>query len=181
MEAAWTTGLLRLLARQQSQLFTIGESERALDTLLTVTVAPSPGSARKFHLEEFASFVREPQARAVLQRLTQELIVLGTRANPVYRSVVGEYQQIAFALTRQKTRRLAERLARLKSLRVELGKRGTEIDDYMNWFEATQARSQSGLFADYLRAAELAAMAERPHRRDPISIYLTMLESQLQE
>lgn len=54
-----------------------------------------------------------------------------------------------------------------------------EIDDYMNWFEATKSRRASGAFNDYMRAAELAA--QRPQmRHDPISLYLDALETQFQ-
>ena len=49
----------------------------------------------------------------------------------------------------------------------------------MNWFEVTKSHGPSGAFADYMKAAELAAHPEQT-RRDPISIYLDALESQFQ-
>jgi hypothetical protein len=49
----------------------------------------------------------------------------------------------------------------------------------MNWFEATQQQTQSGAFAEYMKAAELA-MERQPRRRDPISVYLDALEAQMQ-
>jgi hypothetical protein len=54
----------------------------------------------------------------------------------------------------------------------------SDIDDYMNWFEATQMRHGSGVFAGYLRAADEPQTPE-PRRRDPLSIYLDGLEDQL--
>jgi hypothetical protein len=49
----------------------------------------------------------------------------------------------------------------------------------MNWFEATQSRGSSGAFTDYLKAAALASEPEQ-RRRDPISVYLDVLETQFQ-
>jgi hypothetical protein len=49
-----------------------------------------------------------------------------------------------------------------------------EIDDYMNWFEATQMQRQSGVFNDYLKAATQSEVPP-PRRRDPLSIYLDAL------
>ena len=55
----------------------------------------------------------------------------------------------------------------------------SDIDDYMNWFEATQMESRSGAFADYLRAADQPQAESR--RRDPLSVYLDALEDRLED
>jgi len=48
-----------------------------------------------------------------------------------------------------KGRKLAARLAKLKKTRAELNTRMNAIDDYLNWFEATQSKTRSDIFADY--------------------------------
>jgi hypothetical protein len=53
------------------------------------------------------------------------------------------------------------------------------IDDYMNWFEATQLSASSGAFSDYLQGARAIAEPE-PRRRDSISVYLDSIESQME-
>jgi hypothetical protein len=53
-----------------------------------------------------------------------------------------------------------------------------KIDDYLNWFEATQSRTKSGAFANYLNAVEQQGAA--PHRHDAISVYLDALAEQFQ-
>ena len=55
----------------------------------------------------------------------------------------------------------------------------TAMDDYMNWFEATQLRTSSGDFTHYLKAAEASEETER-HRRDALSVYLDAVEAQFQ-
>ena len=80
-------------------------------------------------------------------------------------------------LLRKKTKGISQRLANARSTREHLSRQMNAIGDYMNWFEATQARTSSGTFREYLRAAEQALEPE-PRRHDPISVYLDALETQ---
>ena len=41
---------------------------------------------------------------------------------------------------------IEKRLAELKSLRTRLSARMSDIDDYLNWFEAAKLETSSGLF-----------------------------------
>jgi hypothetical protein len=104
--------------------------------------------------------------------------VLATLANPVMRPIVVEYQDIVQLLARGKRGRLAQRLARVDTTRKRLVSRMSEVDDYMNWFEATQLSHKSGAFAEYLKAA--GESAERK-RHDALSVYLDAMEQQMQE
>jgi hypothetical protein len=105
------------------------------------------------------------------------LLLLEVRANPIYRPIVHEYRELAALLASGRTERVAERITRVNVQRAELRSRLGKIDDYMNWFEATQSRTQTGAFAAYLKAADSAENQRR--RRDPISVYLDTLETQL--
>jgi hypothetical protein len=55
--------------------------------------------------------------------------------------------------------------------------RMTEIDDYMNWFEATQMKSASGNFTGYLKAVDQSSF-QPARRHDPLSVYVDALEDQ---
>ena len=55
----------------------------------------------------------------------------------------------------------------------------SDIDDYMNWFEATQMNKGSGYFSDYLKAVNQSQLAP-PNRRDPLSVYVDALEDQFE-
>jgi septal ring factor EnvC (AmiA/AmiB activator) len=92
---------------------------------------------------------------------------------------VQEYQQIAALLVNSKRKGLTARLAQLQANRARLTTRMREIDDYMNWFEATQSKTKSGAFADYLKAVQGQNDA-RPRRRDALSVYLDAMEEQFQ-
>ncbi len=114
---------------------------------------------------------------AELNKLSQDLLLLAARANPVMRPLVREYQQMAAQLVAGKHQKLAERLARMKATRTKMAARMSQIDDYLNWCEATKLKTPSGAFADYLRAAGNAHEL-KPHREDALSVYLDALEEQ---
>ena len=59
---------------------------------------------------------------------------------------------------------------------MQLGARMSEIDDYMNWFEATQLKTASGLFETV--KVSLDPSETRPRRHDNFSTYLDAMESQ---
>jgi hypothetical protein len=90
------------------------------------------------------------------------------------RPIIREYQQITALMAEGKRRRLTKRLAHVESTRAELVSRMSEMNDYLNWFEATQSQATSKMFADYLDAANDSA----PRRRDALSVYLDSLETQ---
>jgi hypothetical protein len=173
-EKAWTTQIARLSVPPFFQLLGAAETERLLDEALRVKIA----SEKTYPLSEFAKWEKSSNAKSVLDGLTRELNALATRANPIYRPIVSEYAAISTLLSGGKQKGIAQRLERLSSSRKRLARQMRGIDDYMNWFEATMGRALSGAFADYMKAAK--ALAKPEPRRDPISVYLDVLEAQFQ-
>jgi hypothetical protein len=136
------------------------------------------GSAREYRLEEFPLFLPHSSSKIPLRRLSHDLSTFSPHANHLYRPIVAEYAEVIETLNRGKTRHVPEHLARLRGLRLEIARRTRAIDDYMNWFEATRSRTPSGAFRDYAKAVEATRL--EPRKRDPISIYLDALETQVQ-
>ncbi len=173
IEKIWQSNVMKLSASQRFELLTFAETERRLDESLQIKLAKK--TAR---LEEFLHGKLSSSDKAALQRLTQDLMLTGAAANPVMRPIVNEYQQIAERLLAGKRKGIAERLARLRATRTKLVARMNEVDDYLNWFEATQSKTSSGIFADYLRTA--AERDERnARRRDAMSVYLDAIAQQI--
>jgi hypothetical protein len=110
--------------------------------------------------------------------LGQRLTLVATRAHPLLRPVVVDYQLAAELVARKKRHGLAKRLAGSAALREKIAARMSEVDDFMNWYEATQAKTASGAFRDYLHAVDSSEQV--PRRRDALSVYLDALETQLQ-
>ena len=115
-----------------------------------------------------------PAAREVAQRL----MFLAARAHPLLRAVVIDYQLMTQSLAGKKWRGLSRRAAATVELREHVCARMREAEDFMNWFEATQASTSSGDFRGYAQAARTTEEVTRRH--DAISVYLDAMELQFQ-
>ena len=176
-EKAWRSTVTRLSAAQSYELLTLAESERRLDELLRVK---APETGKSADLSDFARQKPSVAEKAALSQLSKALLLFVGQANPILRPVAREYQQIATLLARGKRGGVAKRLARLQITREKLRARMNDIDDYMNWFEATQMESGSGDFTDYIKAADQSQLPT-PRRRDPLSVYLDSLADQFED
>ena len=135
------------------------------------------GREKLLSLEDLCQKKLTRAEQVALQKFADELVLLAGYANPVLRPVVQDYQQIGTQLALGKSHGAAERLAELKALRAKLVVRMSEIDDYLNWFEATQLSAPSRLFDDYLKFQAEAETSFR-HRNDALSHYLDAVESE---
>jgi hypothetical protein len=182
VEKKWRSTVARLSEHQTYQLMTFAESERRLDELLQIKISDGSrnrGRPKPANLSELSRRKLSPEEKAAVNHMSQALLLLVGTAHPVLRPVAREYQQIAALLARGKRRGIARRLLYLDGTRKELAARMGDIDDYMNWFEATQMVNQSGAFSDYLKAANQSQVSA-PRRRDPLSVYLDALEDQIE-
>ena len=177
-EKTWHKHIVRLASGQPYQLMNSAETERRLTEKLRLKISER-GMEKNYRLEDFAQFLKAKPARAALGDLAHDLRELATRANPVYAPIIGEYSEITASLLRGKTLGIAKRLARLQTTRQAVAAQMREIDDYLNWFEATSLARPSGEFSDYMQAAERATQPVRT-KRDPISVYLDVLEAQFE-
>jgi hypothetical protein len=182
VEKKWGSTVARLSEHQTYQLLTFAESERRLDELLQIKILDglrNRGRPKAANLSELSRRKLSPEEKAAVNQMSQALLLLVGTAHPVLRPVAREYQQIAGLLIRGKRRGIAKRVSYLDGTRKELTARMGDIDDYMNWFEATQMENQSGAFSDYLKAANQSQVSA-PRRRDPLSVYLDALEDQIE-
>ena len=178
-EKTWRSGVVRLGATQSYQLLTFVETERHLDELLRIKISDIGHLTKTVQLGDLSQRKISPVESAAVAAASQDLVLLAARANPILRPIVQEYQQIAALLTNGKRKGLTARLARVQTVRARLATCMSEIDDYMNWFEATQMERESGAFNDYLKAASQSEVSA-PRRRDPLSVYLDALVDQFE-
>ncbi len=170
-ESAWKSKVAELSASLDQDLLTFSKTEEKLNEILKF---PSRDEIdESVSLENLSQIRPTPTQRTALQRFSQKLLLLATRANPVLRPVIQDYHRIADQLALGRNRGTAKRLTELKSLRARLSARMSDVDDYLNWFEAAKLETPSGLF-DSVETA--AGNSQKPRRRDPLSIYLDGME-----
>ena len=177
-EIRWEKQIARLSTDQPFQLMGIVETERLLAAKLRIKISEQ-GTEKNYALEEFATILKSKSGKKLLNALAHDLGALATRANPVYAPIIAEYAEITARVSRGRTLGIERRFERLRTTRETLTAQMRQIDDYMNWFEATSLAHPSGEFADYIKAAKRAGEPERT-RRDPISVYLDAVEAQFQ-
>ncbi|MDQ3414480.1 MAG: hypothetical protein M3480_05825 [Verrucomicrobiota bacterium] len=171
----WALSVAELSAKDRYQMLSAAETGRRLDQALRFSIPAKDGKVRDYSLGEFENFRKLPARRDALRQVGQQLQLLGAQAHPSYRAIVQEAYALTELLVRGKTRGVAARLERIARYRAVIEQQGTEIDDYLNWFEATQSKTSSGVFSQILEADRKTDEAP-PRRRDPISVYLDSIE-----
>jgi hypothetical protein len=179
VEQIWKTRVMRFCNSQSYRLLTFEETQQRLDEILAIKVAARGNESSAVKLEDLSRRRLSHEESTALEEMSRRLLFLGLSSNPVLRPIITEYQQVAALLAAGKRSRTGERLARLRVLRANLAIRMSKIDDYLNWFEATQARTKSGAFENYLNAVEQQSDVA-PRRHDAISVYLDALAEQFQ-
>ena len=180
LEKWWALSLARLSASERYLGLSLQETDQRITALLTLQVpAKKGGESKKFTLDQFKDFIKTKESRIALEQMSEGFLALQPLASPQLRPVVLEYQKVSRELSRGNTRGVAEQIASVASSRSMILKRMSDIEDYMNWFEATQVTARSTSFDAYLKtASELSAPA--PRRQDPISRYLDNIELEFQ-
>jgi hypothetical protein len=178
-DRTWQLALNRLKNLQPFRLLTFAESERRLDELLSLKISEPNKPVKLVRLEELAQHKLSASEKMALDQLKRDLMFFVPQTNPVLRPIGREYQEIVALLARGKRRPVLKRLSRLDLTRQQLATRMTEVDDYMNWFEATQISSGSGNFTGYLKAMD-QSQGPAPRRHDPLSVYVDALEDQFE-
>jgi len=178
-EGMWQSSLRRLKIFPAYQLLTFAESERRLTELLRLKIEQPNDQSKQIALRDLAQRKLSQTEKMALSNASRELLPFVAEANPVLRPVVREYGQITALLARGKRKGVAKRLAKVETTHSQLAARMSDIDDYMNWFEATQIPNGSGNFKDYLKAVDQSHLSTSK-RHDPLTAYVDALEDQLE-
>ena len=173
----WESMIASMKRSARTDLLTFSQTDEKLDQLLQTKFSPADGRDKSLSLEGLCQKKPTPMQRMALRKFTQEFMLLAAHANPILRSIIQDYQQLVAQLALGKNRAVGARLTELKTLRARLSDRMTEIDDYLNWFEATQLSTRSGLFEGFLNTSS-AASPSAAHRKDAFSAYLDAMEEQ---
>ena len=175
-ETIWQSTIANVKESRRTDLLTFSQTDEKLDALLQTEFPAADVREKSLSLENLCRKKLSQAQKLALKKFGEDLLLLAARANPALRPVIQDCHQLAAQLALGKNHGVAMKLADLRTLRAKLSARMGEIDDYMNWFEATQLQTSSGLFENLNAAAE--STSPRPHRRDVFSTYLDAMESQ---
>ena len=178
LEKWWTLGLARTSSLDSHLALSLPETDARLTPLLKLTLVSDPKTNAKteYALADYKTYLKNPGAQKALLENFKALAELLPQAHPLLRPVLLEYQRIVGELARHKTRGLDKALEAVSGYRELIVARMDKIDDYLNWYEATQMPEQSGAFDDFLQGAKAEETWKPPKRNDAISKYIDQLQ-----
>lgn len=180
LEKWWTLGLARVSASDRYLALDIKQSNARLESVLSLSIATDKEQkeVQQFALSDYKKFIKLPGAKPALRSQQSALNELQPNVHPLLHPIVAEYQRLSAELENGKTRKIDEPLLAIASYRTMIVERMGKIEDYLNWFEATQMPEWSGTFDDYLRTAKAIENTVAPKRSDPISRYIDQIEQE---
>ncbi|MCB1232141.1 MAG: hypothetical protein KDN19_17880 [Verrucomicrobiae bacterium] len=196
LEKWWSIQIASMGQLQGLEFYTLEETETLIDEALTIHLAaetPKKGEGiRKFlphtkakpafdgRVQDFENFLDHPNAEAALQKARLDLKTIGLRAFPLYRSIVLRYELAVLSLLNGKKRGVADDLKKLDEERDGIRKAMERVDDYMNYYEATQAEGGSEAYEQYRAMKEKLEHEGLPRKKDRITRYLDKLEPEFE-
>ena len=165
----WGLAMAKLSSPTKLEFFSAEETGKKLANILNSLEAPDEerGSLRAL---EALSKTKDGQFR--LARASEDAQRLVFRSHPLYAALVDEYRTMLYDLSRKRRWGFAKKFNKTEETRIALDARGTEITDYMNWYQANHAE-KSGLTTV---ARQIAAPNPPLLRNDKISRYLDSVE-----
>ena len=168
-ESAWKSTIEKVSTSLDRSILTFSQTDEKLSELLK-----SPAQNERGESISLEDLSRAKPRRTPLREFSQKLVFLINRANPILCPVIQDYKQIADQLALGNRRGIAKRLAELRSRRAQLSVRMNDIDDYLNWFEASKMTTPSGIFDRLFETTNVNS--QKPRRSDALSVYLDAME-----
>jgi hypothetical protein len=178
LERQWSLVLARQAYTNRTRLLSLQETGRELRRLLDLKGEMPVRGGEPEKLEgpvAMQAIARMDGGGHALNRLTNQLVLLETRANPLLAPVIREYREIAFLLTRRPRSNLRPRLESNLELQERVQAWGARINDELNTFEVNRQGPSDPVFQQMLRAQSEAFTPEP--RRDAITTAIDLAES----
>jgi hypothetical protein len=106
----------------------------------------------------------------LMRQKSAELFTLEFRSHPLLKPVIEEYRKITTQLALKPRKNVDREIEENGKILDLLLQRTGQVDDYMNWFEATQLDTISENFL------EISNPAAPEKRTDPITLHLDAIE-----
>lgn len=158
-----------------------GEEEDDLaESKSTETIdAPVKTKIVTCRIEDLDLYLGNENLPAILQKEQADLARIVSRAHPLFRAVILDYQATIGRLTAESDIPAAvSEFAELVARRTVIQRQAEAIADHLNWYEATQMDSLSGKFEGFFETIDAMDSDLRRRRSDPISQYLDSLQQE---
>ena len=130
-------------------------------------------------IEQFRAISKRDDRDDILNNNLQQLNALKLRAHPLYKTLIGDYSSVIEQLIRGKERGLTDRLEKLAQQRRKIHEGAAAVETFVDFYVASESKSDSGLFDDYLKLCRKLKEEVHP-RTDAISKYLDAIEKEFE-
>jgi hypothetical protein len=171
----WTLSLAEASSSNRVMPLSVGETQKRLSFILEFTVPANPRKPLAGVVtgpEGLQAVARTNSGRYVLRQKAEDLLRLEARAHPLLRPIVEEYRMIASQLAAKPRKNLETKIRKNMLLQQAVVKRSEEMEDYLNWFEATRLDTPSREFDSAFESSSLSFQ-----RHDAVSRSLDDVEA----
>jgi hypothetical protein len=130
-------------------------------------------------VEDFKQVWARKDRKDIFKQSLLQLDTLKLRAHPLYRTLIGEYASVLEQLSSGKDGGALSKLEKLRAQRLKIHEGAAAVESYMDWYEASQVQSYSGVFDDYLKLRKKLDEAVLP-RSDALSKYLDAVQKEFE-
>jgi hypothetical protein len=145
----WTLSLADASASNRVMPLSVSETQKRLSLILEITAPRDPRKPQEGIVtgpEGLQAVASTSAGRYVLRQKAEDLLRLEVRAHPLIRPLVEEYRMIASQLAAKPRKNLGTRIRKNMQLQQAVVTRANEMEDYLNWFEATRLDTPSREF-----------------------------------
>lgn len=171
--------MLELGTARVTQVYSILETEKRLESVLKLRYRDANGSAVAVGIDAYPEIVKLKPAERLeaVAGARAELERLSYRCFPVCRPLIVEYDAILRELIVGKAKDIKPRLAKLMDVRLKMKESGERGRDYLDWYYITQSDVVDGDFTKYRALINALENEERrPRANDSTQRYLDRIQ-----
>lgn len=160
----WALCIADASASNRAKPLSIADTQKQLNLIFELSAPKDPKKPQDGTLVgpmALSTLVRMDSGKFLAGQKAEDLLRLEVRAHPVMRSIVEEYRAIVTELIRKPKKNVDKRMQKNVDLQNAVAQRMDEIDDYMNWFEATKLETSSRKFESTFDVREKSAVIRR--------------------
>lgn len=184
----WVLSMANISAAARVDALSVEETQKQLALILDVTVPVDPKKEAKKDPKKpdqkpeqkpergpgaLPAIARSEQGKYIMKQKADDLLRLEVRAHPLLRPMVAEYRAIVGELAMKPKKNVTSRLTENGALVDAIVGKSNQVEDFMNWYEATKLETPSGNFTQAISSD----FSEPPPRTDTLSRYLNDIES----
>jgi len=176
----WTLALARFSVQGRDNVLSMAETAKRLNGLNEIRTPKDSRNPEEEQLEGIDALLhlsRSREGRFSLDRLANQVNGLLWQSHPLFRPMTQEYHEILQRLAAGKRGGIEKRYTENIELIAGMTERAEAIEDYLNWFAASQIPNRSGEFDEALEQNEAEIVADQLRQRDPVHRYLDGLEA----